>query len=109
MMRIWFALLVAPGLALADQTVSYAAVSWACGHGHAAVLHIVHGVFLVAVAVGTFMASRLWAGTRSTSESSEALARQHFLAGLAAASGALSTLVIASMWMPTWIIAPCSN
>src|SRR5205823_5272575 len=31
-MRIWFALLVAPLLALADQSISLAAVGWACAH-----------------------------------------------------------------------------
>ena len=74
-------------LALADQTVSFAAVSWACAHGHATALHLVHAVFLVAIAASTIMASQLWATTRSHGEGSETLAQRHFLAGLAVASG----------------------
>jgi hypothetical protein len=46
---------------------------------------------------------------RARRSGNEALERRHFLAALAVAAGALSVLVIGSMWMPTWIIAPCSN
>jgi hypothetical protein len=35
--------------------------------------------------------------------------RQHFLAAVAMAVGALSALAIAFMWIPTWAIAPCST
>jgi hypothetical protein len=108
-MRIWFALLAAPMLALADQIVSYATVGWACTHGHAVAVHAVHAVFLLAVVAGTVPAWQLWGATRSTGAGKEAIARRHFLAGLAAALGVLSSVVILSMWMPTWVIAPCSN
>jgi hypothetical protein len=108
-LKTWFALLAAPMLALMDQVISYATVGWACTHQHATVVHAVHVLFLVAAAAGTVPAWQLWSETRIGSARNEAVARRHFLAGLAVAVGALSMLVIASMWMPTWIIAPCSD
>ena len=108
-MKIWFALLAAPILALTDQAIAYAAVGWACVHQHAIAMHAVHGLFFVAAAAGTVPAWQLWTATRIGTTGNEAVARRHFLAGLAVAVGALSVLVIASMWMPTWIIAPCSD
>jgi hypothetical protein len=108
-MRIWFALVAAPMLALADQVVSYATVGWACAHDHPVAVHAVHAVFLVAVVAGTVPAWQLWHATRPGKTGNETLARRRFLAGLGAALGALSIVVIVSMWMPTWIIAPCSD
>jgi hypothetical protein len=37
----------------------------------------------------------------------ESVARRFFLASVAVGVGALSIVIIASMWMPTWFIAPC--
>jgi hypothetical protein len=108
-MRIWFALLVAPTLALADQSVAYATVGWACSHQQVLAVHTVHAIFLVATAAGTLFAWQLWRGTTPAASGGEAPARDHFLAGLATASGALSTLAIVAMWIPTWVIAPCLN
>lgn len=106
-MSIWFALLAAPLLALCDQVVAYASVGWACANDRIAVVHAVHALFLVAAASGIIPALRLWTATRAGT--TEAFARRHFLAGLAIASAGLSALVIASMWFPTWLIAPCRN
>jgi hypothetical protein len=108
-MRIWFALLAAPILALADQVVAYATVGWACAHEHVVAVHAVHALFLAAVIAGSVPAWQLWHATRSAKAGNETLARRHFLAGLAFASGALSILVIVSMWMPAWVIAPCAD
>jgi hypothetical protein len=108
-MRIWFALLAAPIFALADQSVSYATVGWACAHQQAFAVHAVHVLFLSATAAGTVAAWQLWRATSTTKARSETLARRHFLAGLGTASGALSALVIIAMWIPTWVLAPCLN
>ena len=102
-------LLAAPILALTDQAISYATVGWACDHQHAIAVHAVHIFFLLAAAAGTAPAWQLWSETSIGRAGNEAVARRHFLAGLAVALSALSVLVIASMWMPTWIIAPCSD
>lgn len=106
-MRIWFALLAAPILALTDQSVAYAMTSWACAHQHEFALHGVHAVFFAATVAGTVAASGLWRTSSRARTRSETLARRHFLAGLATASGALSALAIAAMWIPNWVLSPC--
>ena len=106
-MRTWFALLGAPVLALADQSVSYATVGWSCAHQHTLVVHAVHGVFLAAIVIGTLLAWQRWRETRPMRTQGEEPARRHFMAGLAAASGALSALVVGAMWLPVWILGPC--
>ena len=108
-MRTWFALLGAPFLALADQSVAYATVGWSCAHQHTFMVHAVHGAFLVAIVIGTLSAWQLWRKTRPVRAQGEEPARRHFMAGLAAASGALSALVVAAMWLPVWILGLCLN
>jgi hypothetical protein len=104
-MRIWYALLLAPTLALADQVVAYAAVGWSCAHERAVVVHAIHALFLLATAASLMPAWRLWSATRGSAD--DAMQRQHFLGSLAIASAALSVLVIAAMWLTAWVIAPC--
>src|SRR3954466_244443 len=106
-MQIWLALLVAPLLVLADQSISFASVGWACAHQVGGVVHAVHVIFLVATAVATVAAWQLWRATLPVRSSNETLARRHFLATLATASGVLSVLVIVAMWIPTWLLASC--
>jgi hypothetical protein len=106
-MRIWPALLAAPALALIDQVVSFATVHWACAHPQSIAIHAVHAFFLVAAAASTVPAFRVWRRATAGMKADEGVARRHFLAGLAVGVGALSVAIIASMWMPTWIIAPC--
>jgi hypothetical protein len=106
-MRIWFALLLAPVLMLTDQSVAYSTTGWACATQHPLAVHGVHAVFLIATMVGTVLAWQLWRDTQPPHGDSETLARRHFLAGLATASGALSALTIAAMWLPVWFIASC--
>ena len=57
--------------------------------------------------MGTLFAWQLWRETRPVRAQSEEPARRHFLAGLAAASGALSALVVGAMWLPVWVLGPC--
>jgi hypothetical protein len=102
----WPALLVAPALALADQVIAYAAVGWACAHDRAVVVHAIHAAFFFAVMASLWPAWRAWTTTHDGGD--EAARRRHFLAGLAIASAALSALVIAAMWLPAWVIAPCT-
>jgi hypothetical protein len=101
-MRIWFALLAAPLLALADQAIAYATAGWGCANQNGIAMQLLHAGFLAAVLGGTVAA---WQMRRATSPGIV----RHFLAGLATASGALSALVIFAMWIPTWIVAACSN
>jgi len=108
-MRTWFGLLGAPLLALADQSVSYATVGWSCAHQQTLVMHAIHGVFLALTVIGTLVAGQLWRETRPLRAQAEEPARRHFMAGLAAASGTLSALVVGAMWLPVWVLGPCLN
>jgi hypothetical protein len=105
-MRIWFPLLAAPTLALTDQSIALAMTGWACANQQAFAMHGVHALFLVATVAATVAAWGLWRAT-SRAKPDEPIARRHFLAGVATASSALSTLVIAAMWVPNWILSPC--
>jgi hypothetical protein len=106
-MQIWFALLAAPILALTDQSVSLAAIGWACDHQNALAVHALHVPFLIATVAGTAMAWQAWRTTTNEGAADESRQRRHFLAGLATGSGALSALVIAAMWAPTWVVSAC--
>jgi len=102
-MRIAFALLGAPMIALVDQSVAYAVVSWSCAHGSTLLMHLVHFVSLVATVVAAILAFGAWRGTLAA----ESVLQSHFLAGVATASATLSALTIAAMWMPVWMVSSC--
>src|SRR5204863_8572883 len=93
-MRIWFALLAAPLLALADQAIAYATAGWGCANQNVLAMQLVHAGFLAAVLAGTVAAWRKWRATRAGGQTGSPWIVRHFLAGLATASGALSALVI---------------
>jgi hypothetical protein len=104
-MRIWFAILISPFLALTDQSISYAAAGWACARQNAAVAHGIHALFLVATLAAAVLAWRLWHQTRAAGD--ELTASRHFLAGVGIASALLAAGVIAAMWIPNWLLSPC--
>jgi hypothetical protein len=106
-MRIWFALLAVPLLALVDQSVAFVATDWACTHQSSIAVHAVHLPFAVAAALGTIAAWQTWRRSALMQRKNETLARRHFLAELATASSALSLLVILAMWAITWVLHAC--
>ena len=110
-MKIWIALVAAPVLALMDQVVSFATVGWACAHQRGVAVHAVHALFLVAAAASTVPAFQAWRGNGSAIDGSrnKGVAQRHFLASVAVGVGTLSVVTIASMWMPTWVIAVCTD
>jgi 4'-phosphopantetheinyl transferase EntD len=108
-MRIWFALIVAPLLALGNQSVAYLLVGWSCAHQSVVPLHACHALFLVIAALAAVAASREWrAGADGAAHRHEARAQRRFLAGVATAVAALSALAIAAMWIATGMISPCT-
>jgi hypothetical protein len=106
-MRICFALLAVPVLALVDQSVSYVTTLWACTHQNSIVVHAVHAPFLVAAAVGALLAWQAWRRSEPMKGENETLARRHFVAALATGAAALSVLVILAMWGVTWVLRSC--
>ena len=112
-MRIWLALLMAPSLALACQSVLFSLVTPSCStqstaalHGVAAGCLVVAAVFTL-LAVGERSARALSPGRTDDSDSAEPATGRRFLATMAVAVGSLSCLVIAAMWMTVWVLSPC--
>src|SRR5690349_4598195 len=107
---VWPALLVAPSLALAHLSTAFALVTPLCGAQKEALLHPLSAASLVISLVLTLVAWRAWHRTVgaadlpgdgvTASESIEQRARASFLALVGTLVGALSTLVIAAMWLP---------
>ena len=113
-MPAWPALLIAPMLALAEQSVVYALATPACQTQHEALMHGVPLAFLVLTLLFTSMAwTRLRRLRRESAPPPHADAdlgplRDYFLTRMAVWSGALSSLVIAAMWVPQWVLSPCA-
>jgi hypothetical protein len=110
-MRVGFALLIAPLLALADQSVAYALAGWTCAHGHEVVAHATHALFLAATVAATAFA---WTAARTAFDATRtegpfSTHRHDAMALCALALGAYSAVVIVSMWIPQWMLSPCSG
>lgn len=110
-MRIWLALLVSPSLALAAQSVMFALVTPSCSHQTRVTIHLVAGVALVLSVAFTLLARAAGAPVRlaADSDAGDPPMTRHFLAVVATAVGALSSLVIAGMWIVAWVLSPCSS
>src|SRR5205085_12010441 len=107
LMAIWLALLVAPLLALADQSVALSMTVWACRGQHELALHVVHAAFALATLATTVFVWLRWRQTSAEPQASEANARRRFLAAMAIGASVLSLLVIVTMWAPTWVLSSC--
>lgn len=105
-MRIWWPLLLAPLLALADQSISYATAGWACAHQQPVVIHGLHALFLAGCVAGIVMASALWRRPLAAGVDERERVR-HFLAGVGVASATLAAAVIAAMWLGASLMSPC--
>lgn len=107
-MSIWIALIIAPLLALADQSVAFSLVSWSCAHQSVLWIHLSHSMFLSLLLVTVFAVSRMWLRTRiGAGGTTERLRQNHFLSGVAAVVASLSALAVIAMWLPTWIVSAC--
>jgi len=102
---LWPALIVAPLLALADQSVAYALAPWLCGHQQAGLGHAVHTAFLVAIvitAVPAWAAARVLASHEKTSREGRPM-----LAVVASLVALLSIVIVVALWIPQWVLSPC--
>jgi len=114
----WPALLVAPLVALGQQSITYSLVTPSCAQQSRGALHAVCAVSLVLVLVMTAMAWRAWrghappggAGERAitVADGAGASVRPRFVDLIAVLVGALSALVSAALWLPVWMLSPCS-
>lgn len=108
-MRTWPGIVLAPLLALADQSVAYALVQWGCHAQQFASLQWVHAVFLVATLATLIPA---WPGAMRREVPAAAMPgdthdRQHFMSLVSLMVGSLSALIIVALWIPQWVLSPC--
>jgi hypothetical protein len=108
-MRIWLALLAAPSLALACQSVMYALVTPSCSVQTRVAIHAVAAASLLLCVAFTLIARSAGAPVRfgADHDSDEPPATRHFLAVVATAVGALSSLLVLAMWIAAWVLSPC--
>jgi hypothetical protein len=113
-MWTWPALLLAPTLALTDLTIVYALAMPECETQRIVVVHAVTLAFLLVTLLLTWLAWREWRHADGLQPhpprpaDSDAAAQRHpFIARVAVGSGALSSLVIAAMWIAPWLLSPC--
>jgi hypothetical protein len=114
---VWPALLLTPLLALGQISLTYALVTPACARQDSAALHGVAAASLVLALAMTALAWRTWSRLRrpaggdqavTDSDSGHAASRPRFVALLSTLVGALASLVIGALWLPLWILPPCS-
>src|SRR4029453_10100693 len=116
--RVWPALLLAPLVALLDQSVAYALVTPSCAGQSTVALHLVAGLSAALVAVMTLGAWRTWRRITSEldvmgtgpppSDATDGRARGSFVAHVATLVGLLSLLVVLAMWLPIGVLSPCA-
>jgi hypothetical protein len=112
-MRTWPALLVAPTLALACQSAMYALVTPSCSMQTRVAIHVVAFGSLALSALFTLMALAEWRrGSLASAhgpdnDGADRRTSRAFLAAVAAAVGAISSLVILTMWITAWVLSPC--
>lgn len=109
-MKSWLALVLAPGVALAAQSVLYSLVTPSCGAQNRLQLHLIAAVALAVVVVAAVVAfgeSSLHRREPGSFDSDEQHQRKRFLANMAALVGALAALVIVAMWFAAWVLTPC--
>jgi hypothetical protein len=108
-MRTWPGIVLAPLLALADQSVAYALVQWGCHAQQSSALQLVHLVFLVG-ALATLVPA--WPGAMRRKMPEAAMPgdthdRHHFMSVVSLMVGSLSALIIVALWIPQWVLSPC--
>ena len=112
-MRIWLALLIAPTLALACQSIMYSLVTPSCSVQTRVLIHAVAFVCLALAALFTLMARGHWrrvalaAPQGPDHDGADRPTSRRFLAVVATAVGGISVLVILMMWFAAWVLSPC--
>jgi heme/copper-type cytochrome/quinol oxidase subunit 3 len=108
-MPIWPALLLAPLVALGEQSIVYALSTPTCQTQREAWLHGVPIVALVLTLLFTAMAAIEWRRLAAAGTAGHPMhQRRFFLAQMAVGCGALSCLIVLALWLPQWVLSPCA-
>ena len=110
-MPVWPALLLAPLAALAELVVAYALATPACESQRGALLQALSPAFLLLTLAFTALAwAEAWRrGANVSADDDRAALRPYFVARVAVWCGALSSLVVFALWIPTWLLSPCAS
>jgi heme A synthase len=112
-MKSWFALVLAPSVALGAQSVMYALVTPSCASQSRVGLHAAAAVGLLVVLVLAVLAfgegslHRAEPGGPDSDHEDPRVGRR-FLAILGTAAALFSALVILGMWFGLWVLSPCA-
>jgi|GEM_PF-2342103 hypothetical protein len=102
---LWFAILGAPLLTLANLELSYALTSVACRAGSQTGMNVITAVLLLLVIVaGVAAATRL---RRNWLDEDTVLSRPSFMAFLGILESTLFSIVIIAQWMPHAYLSAC--
>ena len=108
-MRSWPALLLSPLLLLGAQSIAYSLATPSCARQDEALqLASLLGCLvlsLVFTLMAAWRASRLAPALREDASAE----RPHFVAVVATGVGALSSLVIAALWIGPLVLSPCAS
>ncbi|MGE5526832.1 MAG: hypothetical protein ACM3SS_24190 [Rhodospirillaceae bacterium] len=109
MMRLWSGLVAVPVLFLAELTLAYALVPYACVSQKHIVLHIVQVITLLVAIVSALSALAAYrvAGAENPADAGDEAARQRFIALLGALVSGTIVLAMLAQWITTWVIPPC--
>ena len=102
----WSGIVGAPLVFLTALSAGYALVPWACRSQHHGVLDLVSIVALALTLAATLLGAFGWRRARAHGGSPLA-AREAFLAQLAIASGAISTVAVLAQWATRLALSPC--
>ena len=109
----WPALLLAPSLALANLSITYALVTPSCAAQDRLVMNAVSALALLACACFTWMAWLNWRDrfrhADALAEADDAATRAPFVAMVSCAVGAIACLTVLAQWFPQWILSPCGG
>jgi hypothetical protein len=116
-MTVWPALLLAPLLALGHLSLAYSLVTPSCAVQDSVGLNGLSAFSLTFALLMTALAWRTWSRrlppherepAHTVSDTDDEANRPHFVALVATLTGAFSSLVILAMWLPLWLLPPCT-
>jgi hypothetical protein len=108
-LRVWFPILVTPMLPLAQLSINYPLVLFACENQVHLPLHLVSAVLFVLTLAGAAMAWSAWreAGTAAAAARGHAVSQLRIKAVMGLLQSALMALSVAAQWLTTAFIPPC--
>ena len=105
----WLVNLAPPLLVLLDLQLGYSLVDFSCATGDRVTTHLVHGGLLLVTLLLATVAHRSWrrAGPAWPDDAGDRDTRSRFLALLGLLVSLGSALVIATQWLPVFLLSPC--